>query len=511
MPTNVSKNDKMAKSNQNGPTFEAPTEWRRIVMEENEDGLLRPAKVESVSAQESVVGSHVPASRVPSDMPQEWQDILHAPEQRALAISLEHDLDPAEQTIPGMRIPPQLYDDEMVSLETNTGYSIHGQDFSTPEATTVGLAPQAPPNYQDFPFSQEPEDVPARVPNLVVPQPQGETFAPPPVEVFPGSKLGAPPGGEPYTPPDTALHQQPEDELPIATAEIDIPPEPVMPPPAGYHSYEEPEASPDRESTNELDAELAPGAESADYHLEASDLEYTDESEFQEAYQRAEDTGAFDSVPDAPQADASPAAGVTSEQWEHMSTMLHEMIMMQQETIEQFDVMQEQISKQADTLTQTQQQLGEVVKEVSTQAKDNKQTQDLIQELSDDLAVDRADRHFEALHSVFQDLLLLYDFIDLRLRSLWGQKGKEHPTSAELSTIRDRLIETLERQHLYVIEIADPLFDPASQRALQEVETDDPDEDGKISRIFRQGFRYKERVFRPSEIEVKRYSGESSV
>ena len=51
----------------------------------------------------------------------------------------------------------------------------------------------------------------------------------------------------------------------------------------------------------------------------------------------------------------------------------------------------------------------------------------------------------------------------------------------------------------------DPEFDPSSQRALQEVLTTDPPVDGPISRIFRQGFRYKEKVFRPSEVEVKRY------
>jgi molecular chaperone GrpE (heat shock protein) len=107
-------------------------------------------------------------------------------------------------------------------------------------------------------------------------------------------------------------------------------------------------------------------------------------------------------------------------------------------------------------------------------------------------------------YAVLQDILLLYDFIDLRLNSV----PAEHSTnsrSREILAIRSRILELLRRQNLFPIEVTDHHFDPSSQRILQEISTQNPQEDGLISRIFRQGFRLGECVFRPTEVEIKRY------
>lgn len=496
----------MTKPKQDGPTFEAPTEWRRIVMEESDDGQLRLARVESVGAEgvEASNNASQPGSGE-AGMPQEWHDILSGDTgPGADGISLQHDNhDPAEQTIPGMRIP-QLYEEEVVSLDNNTGYSIGAQDISMPEKTMVGAAPQPPPGYEDFPFSQEPERSPApkRTP-IIVPQPQGEVFSPPPQSVI-STETMAVMGLQPQPPEES---HTPAD-MPQAESEHST---------TGTVEFDTPEA-PDEESTNELDAELSPAEEDV---LDASDLMEASSPILDAVSEEAAGLG----VSDEPEMDSmaidlseTHTAGADT-----LAPMIHELLVSQGQMFEELEGLKELLEQQEDAHRQTQEALQQLQQESAkepegAQAASVKQaieeamsgrTQPLhdshVEQIADRLFAEKEELTYQVLSEVFKDLLLHYDFVDLRLRSFWEQHGNEHPLTLEMMSLRDRLIELFQRHGLEPIEITDPHFDPDSQRALQEVETSEQQEDGTISRIFRQGFRLRGRVFRPSEVEVKRY------
>lgn len=573
----------MTKSKHDEPTFEAPTAWRRIVMEEGEDGTLRPAEILDVPVHEGSVGTsqnHSPAFQQASstDMPDEWHDILHSPGPQSTnsGISLQNPaFDPAEQTIPGMRIP-QLYDDEMVAIDTNTGYSIGGDFSSTPEVTMVGAAPTAPPDYEDFPFAQQPaaSEPPPKKDPLVVPEPQGDGFTPPPPSMF-GANASSEPAPvlshDSYTPAELPAmsDESSEEELPIATAELDIPilpDEPVGPSVEAEHSSEALEilsadylTEDSEKHTEDTDAHQTGSFEALetieaieeseeDVSLTPNDVlqdfvhdeQASDSHASLNVYESQENESVQDlgthSTRDLPLASSLPEFSSTpgfsppiptavdtsdapvfndiqaisngtplEKGVDTFTPMLHDMMLMQQELLEHVEQLRKDTQEQKEAQVQAHHQLRSVASSVEQQSSELQAQQQQLNHLAQDVQVDREELQFQAQYGVFQDLLLLYDFVDLRLRSAWEKYGKEHNSTNELMIIRDRLTEVLKRQELTPIEIHNPQFDPLTQRALQEVMTSERHEDGTISRIFRQGFLHKNRVFRPSEVEIKRY------
>jgi molecular chaperone GrpE len=63
----------------------------------------------------------------------------------------------------------------------------------------------------------------------------------------------------------------------------------------------------------------------------------------------------------------------------------------------------------------------------------------------------------------------------------------------------------LEEAGLEPIEAEGRRFDPEEQQAVLLVPTEDPSLDETVSRVFLQGYRFRDRLLRPAQVEVRRY------
>ena len=105
------------------------------------------------------------------------------------------------------------------------------------------------------------------------------------------------------------------------------------------------------------------------------------------------------------------------------------------------------------------------------------------------------------------DLLFLYDNIK-NLES----KNIEHSITdidmlIEIKTIKEELLEILYRQDVLPLkeDISD-FFDSKNHNATKIENTDNKDDDWKVVGILRDGFRWREKVLRPQNIVIKRFT-----
>ncbi|MBU49257.1 MAG: nucleotide exchange factor GrpE [Deltaproteobacteria bacterium] len=190
-----------------------------------------------------------------------------------------------------------------------------------------------------------------------------------------------------------------------------------------------------------------------------------------------------------------------------------ESIALQQQTLERLESLQQtnetsstpQVDPQLETRlgAQFESQLHTALQQ--HQEQQQLATQEQFEELQQDLEIAQREQRDTAFYGIFQDFLQLFDFVDLRFRTLWEHQGEEHLAVQEMGAMREKLLELLHLQELRPIDTNSLQYDPTLHRALQESPTNQPNEDGQIARIFRQGFFHKDKVFRPTEVEVMRY------
>lgn len=108
-------------------------------------------------------------------------------------------------------------------------------------------------------------------------------------------------------------------------------------------------------------------------------------------------------------------------------------------------------------------------------------------------------------HALLQDLLFFYDFVDMRMKNLREQGPTAEARWQELSSVQTRLVGLLAQHGLSPLGVDEMERDPSCCRVMQEVITMNPDEDGRIARLLRQGFRLGNKVFRPAEVEIQRF------
>jgi len=100
----------------------------------------------------------------------------------------------------------------------------------------------------------------------------------------------------------------------------------------------------------------------------------------------------------------------------------------------------------------------------------------------------------KALEPICRDLVRLYDELE---------------KAPEMSYFKDQVCDMLFRHfelEVYSAECGQAVFDPSEHKALRAVPTDDPEQNRRVARVLRQGFRTTERVFRALEVEVYRLS-----
>lgn len=103
-------------------------------------------------------------------------------------------------------------------------------------------------------------------------------------------------------------------------------------------------------------------------------------------------------------------------------------------------------------------------------------------------------------------LLGIYDLVDQALRALPAATESEavanHQRNYEV--LRDQLRQILERNGLMEID-ASGAFDPKIHQALERVSCTDPEQQGRIVKVFRPGFRTEHAVLRYAEVVVAQY------
>ncbi len=135
---------------------------------------------------------------------------------------------------------------------------------------------------------------------------------------------------------------------------------------------------------------------------------------------------------------------------------------------------------------------------------ENKLSQNIIREkafesLYTELDAFKRDKPFEDHRSLYIDLILLYDRIELN-----NEKCSEFNQDI-LQSLKEELRELLQRRDITLITNCEINFDPSYQRAISVQKVDSLDLDGKVLYIMREGFEYNGKVLRPQEVVVGRY------
>jgi len=99
---------------------------------------------------------------------------------------------------------------------------------------------------------------------------------------------------------------------------------------------------------------------------------------------------------------------------------------------------------------------------------------------------------------LLKGLVLLYDTMN---RSLEGMPDGDAKKAVELHV--EELVELLHRQDVELMSDAPPKFDPKIQSAIGTEPAAAPEEDQKVAKVVRRGFRWGAVVLRPQEVVIK--------
>jgi len=532
----------MSSSKRDRPVQEAPTEWRKILMEEGPNGQMRPKAIDNLSRralpQQDEPTDHNP-KRVRTDVPQEWEDILHSEpagsSNHSPSISLQSDGDDfSERTIPGFNIS-QLF-------ETQGNDAVEVQDHAESTNEQIGDASLQNDNangmqstMEGFPFAEVPEEAtgarrpPQKPPaNIYVPEandPSTLSFNPPPtmgMEEYNAEAADAHNGvlaeaNETYM--TDAEHTSSEELQALESIDAieEIHAEDLLEEEIHAELIEESNEDLSHEtvdtpgpSTRELDSfEEEEVALTADDAVDAAQHAAIAEVLSQQGaalppptVDKLQQTNPVSSPPAhmlfAQPPSMSPVSNVGQPQLTppldeaalqqafQQGQMINPMLVLQQQTLELLGHIAMGVQQQQEQYHSLEQRVEDIQTKQSS-------------------ASDKSTEHFQTLYTLLQDLLVLYDFVELRFRSLWEAHGEHHPIVIESRSVREKLIDILKRQGLQAIDTSSLQFDANYHRVLQEIPTNNPKENEKITRIFRQGFIYKDQIFRPTEVEIKRY------
>lgn len=113
---------------------------------------------------------------------------------------------------------------------------------------------------------------------------------------------------------------------------------------------------------------------------------------------------------------------------------------------------------------------------------------------------------FEQLRPLYFDLILLFDRIENICQSMQQMSNQDGNTLSLFRSLSDELVEILYRREIEVISSSSSAFDPSTQRAISLEPTPLEGEAGRIAKIVRRGFRYRNRIIRAEEVIVKKFA-----
>lgn len=111
-----------------------------------------------------------------------------------------------------------------------------------------------------------------------------------------------------------------------------------------------------------------------------------------------------------------------------------------------------------------------------------------------------------AVEDLIQDILPTLDNFEMSMRNkeVWQSVDAKWRTGIEY--IYQHLQKSLTERG--VTEIADPseAFDPQRHEPLELVDTDNPDNEGKIIEVLQKGYTYNDRILRPAKVKLYKHS-----
>lgn len=104
------------------------------------------------------------------------------------------------------------------------------------------------------------------------------------------------------------------------------------------------------------------------------------------------------------------------------------------------------------------------------------------------------------VRDLLNNFLLLYDLIEQM--ALTAESDEE--STKDYQVLRDQILQVLRVNGIFPI-TEDQRFEPEVHKAIETIACETPDEDGKIERVYRTGFRTDRAILRYAEVVVKRY------
>ena len=110
---------------------------------------------------------------------------------------------------------------------------------------------------------------------------------------------------------------------------------------------------------------------------------------------------------------------------------------------------------------------------------------------------------------IFIDLIVLYDNVKQAINQLntaYNLSAEEFMKAANnVNNLEEELLEILNRRDVVPFDGNAPVLDRRLHRAVKIIPTTIESENNKIARIVKIGFRWRDKVLRPEEVEIKRF------
>lgn len=120
---------------------------------------------------------------------------------------------------------------------------------------------------------------------------------------------------------------------------------------------------------------------------------------------------------------------------------------------------------------------------------------------------EQSDALDRSVRPLFLDLLLLYDSMKRFDSWLTKQEGFDHePVRSQFNYLEDELTEVLYRQDVVPMDDSDA-FNAKMHKAIKTENAETQEQDFQILSVARTGFFWRDKVLRPQEVIIRRFSG----
>lgn len=159
----------------------------------------------------------------------------------------------------------------------------------------------------------------------------------------------------------------------------------------------------------------------------------------------------------------------------------------------------------SDDLKQVAGDIAELRRLFQERIANDKVREQAFDQLYEELRQYKEDFLFQAEKPLLLDLLLFYDSLNWFQESLVKQEMSPDVIADSFQYLIDEFLELLYRRDVIPLETSET-FDRKLHKAVKVEETDDEAQDHRIHQILKRGFHRGEKMLRPEEVVISRYS-----